>query len=35
MRLVVSLGFDHLGTMREVGFKFGKRLDVLMVQRIL
>ena len=35
MRLVGSLGFDHLGTMREVGFKFGKRLDVLLVQRIL
>lgn len=35
LKLVKSLGFDHIGTMRQVGFKFGKRLDVHLVQRML
>ncbi len=30
-----SLGFTHVGTLREVGRKFGKRLDVHIMQRIL
>ena len=29
-----SLGFFHIGIMREVGFKFGKRLDVFLMQKI-
>ncbi|HEY31719.1 MAG TPA: N-acetyltransferase [Dehalococcoidia bacterium] len=29
-----SLGFGHVGIMREVGEKFGRRLDVLLMQRI-
>jgi L-amino acid N-acyltransferase YncA len=28
------LGFERVGVMREVGFKFGKRHDVLVLQRI-
>jgi len=35
LRLVSSLGFDQIGTMRQVGFKFGKRLDVHLVQLML
>jgi len=30
-----QLGFFHIGTMREVGRKFGKLLDVHLMQRIL
>ncbi len=30
-----SLGFVHVGTMREVGFKFGRRLDVEIMQLML
>ncbi|NEN83576.1 GNAT family N-acetyltransferase [Paenibacillus elgii] len=30
-----QLGFDTVGTMREVGFKFGKLLDVVMLQKML
>ncbi|MCH9008644.1 N-acetyltransferase [candidate division KSB1 bacterium] len=30
-----SFGFTHVGTLREVGRKFGKRLDVHIMQRIL
>ncbi|MCC9601768.1 N-acetyltransferase family protein [Stieleria sp. JC731] len=30
-----KLGFEHCGTMREVGFKFGRPLDVLILQQIL
>ena len=30
-----AFGFFEIGTMKEVGFKFGKRLDVLMMQKIL
>ena len=28
-------GFEHAGTWREAGFKFGRRLDVVVYQRIL
>ena len=30
-----SLGFRHIGTMKEVGLKFGKRLDVHIMQLML
>ncbi|OYP28874.1 GNAT family N-acetyltransferase [Rhodopirellula sp. MGV] len=30
-----SLGFELCGTMREVGFKFDRPLDVLIMQQIL
>jgi L-amino acid N-acyltransferase YncA len=29
-----SLGFEHVGVMREAGQKFGRMLDVLLMQRI-
>jgi len=29
-----SLGFEHIGIMKEVGLKFGKRLDVYLMQKI-
>ena len=29
-----SAGFKHIGVMREVGFKFGKCLDVYLMQKI-
>jgi phosphinothricin acetyltransferase len=29
-----SVGFEHVGIMREVGEKFGRLLDVLLMQRI-
>jgi L-amino acid N-acyltransferase YncA len=29
-----SVGFTHIGTMKEVGTKFGKRLDVHLMQKI-
>ena len=35
IRLAESLGFEHIGVMREVGKKFGKLLDVYMMQIIL
>ena len=35
LKLVQSLGFTHIGTMREVDFKFGTRLDVHLVQVML
>ena len=34
IRLCESLGFTHIGTMKEVGSKFGRRLDVHMLQKI-
>ncbi len=34
IRLHESLGFEHVGVMREVGEKFGRRLDVLLMQKI-
>lgn len=35
VRLCESLGFEHIGVMKEVGYKFGRRLDVSMMQKIL
>ncbi len=29
-----SVGFKHIGIMKEVGYKFGKRLDVYLMQKI-
>jgi phosphinothricin acetyltransferase len=29
-----SLGFEHIGVMREVGYKFGRLLDVYLMQKI-
>ena len=29
-----SLGFEHIGIMKEVGIKFGKRLDVHLMQKL-
>jgi phosphinothricin acetyltransferase len=29
-----SVGFSHVGLMKEVGFKFGKRLDVYLMQKV-
>jgi phosphinothricin acetyltransferase len=30
-----ALGFDHIGTMRSAGWKFGRWLDVVLMQRSL
>lgn len=30
-----EFGFDHVGTLREVGRKFGRMLDMLILQRVL
>jgi L-amino acid N-acyltransferase YncA len=35
LRLHESLGFVHIGTMKEVGRKFGRRLDVHVLQKML
>jgi phosphinothricin acetyltransferase len=35
LHLNQSLGFVHVGTLREVGLKFGKRLDVHILQLML
>jgi L-amino acid N-acyltransferase YncA len=35
IRLLKSLGFSEAGRLREVGNKFGRRLDVLYLQRLL
>lgn len=32
--LFKKLGFEHIGTMKEVGYKFGKQLDVHLMQMI-
>ena len=32
--LAESQGFEHIGVMREVGFKFGRLIDVHMMQKI-
>jgi L-amino acid N-acyltransferase YncA len=32
LHIAESLGFKHIGVMREVGKKFGKRLDVYLMQ---
>jgi phosphinothricin acetyltransferase len=34
IRLHESLGFEHVGVMREVGRKFGRLLDVAVMQKI-
>ena len=34
IHLAESLGFEHIGTMKEVGQKFGKILDVYLMQKI-
>ena len=33
VRLHESVGFEHIGIMKEVGLKFGKRLDVYLMQK--
>lgn len=35
VRLHEAAGFQVIGTMKEVGNKFGRRIDVLLMQRIL
>ena len=35
VRLHERFGFRHVGTFREVGFKFGRRLDVVHMQRMI
>ncbi|HLP02591.1 MAG TPA: GNAT family N-acetyltransferase [Opitutaceae bacterium] len=35
VRLHARLGFEHIGTMRAVGLKFGRWLDVVIMQRAL
>jgi phosphinothricin acetyltransferase len=35
LHLNLSLGFMHVGTLKEVGFKFGRFLDVHLLQKIL
>ena len=34
VRIFESLGFDHVGVEREVGWKFGKFQDVVVMQRL-
>jgi phosphinothricin acetyltransferase len=34
VRLHESVGFTHIGVMKECGFKFGKRLDVILMQKL-
>ena len=29
-----SVGFEHIGIMKEVGNKFGRRLDVCLMQKV-
>ena len=35
LRINESFGFQHIGTMKEVGFKFGRKLDVHLLQKML
>lgn len=35
VHLCESVGFEHVGIMKEVGWKFGKLLDVHLMQKIL
>lgn len=35
VRMHESVGFEHIGIMREVGRKFGKLLDVYLMQKML
>jgi len=30
-----ALGFRHIGTAQEIGFKFGRRLDIVYMQKAL
>ncbi len=34
LRLCVSFGFERVGVMKEVGLKFGRRLDVIIMQKV-
>lgn len=34
LKLHEKLGFERVGVMREVGWKFGRRLDVVLLQKI-
>jgi L-amino acid N-acyltransferase len=35
LKLHADLGFERVGTMPQVGFKFGRWLDLALVQRVL
>ncbi len=35
VKLTESLGFRHVGVMHEVGWKFGRRLDVYLMEMVL
>jgi len=35
VHLCESVGFEHVGVMKEAGRKFGKLLDVYLMQKIL
>ena len=35
VRLTEALGFRHVGVMHEVGYKFGRRLDVCLMEMVL
>ena len=35
MRMHAKAGFTHVGTLRRVGFKFGRWLDTVLMQRLL
>jgi phosphinothricin acetyltransferase len=35
LRLHARLGFERVAHFREVGFKFGRRLDLVFLQRML
>ena len=34
IKLHEKFGFEYVGVMKEVGFKFGKRIDVILMQKI-
>ena len=35
VRLTEAMGFRHIGVMHEAGYKFGKRLDVYLLEKLL
>jgi L-amino acid N-acyltransferase YncA len=35
IKLHEKFGFEHVGVMREVGLKFDKRINVILMQKIL
>jgi phosphinothricin acetyltransferase len=35
LRLHESLGFEQVGVLRDIGFKFGQRVDTVLLQRAL